>query len=156
MAVTEASVVISLPVREVWGYITDAANLSVWELAVVDATQITDGPMAVGRQWRGTSRLLGIGWKWVGEFTRCDVNKTTAFKSVQGKLAFSNTTCFDEVGDGTRFTYRMESEPGLGQMFGKTLGGRIFGRLAEPIVAAVYRRAVRSRVQNLANVFASA
>lgn len=156
MAVTEASVVISRPVPEVWGYITDAANLSVWEPAVVEATQITDGPVAVGTKWRGASRLLGIGWKWVGEFTRCDVNKTTAFKSVQGKLAFSNTTHFDEVGDGTRFTYRMESEPRLGQMFGNTLGSRIFGRLAEPIVAAVYRRAVRSRVQNLANVLAAA
>jgi hypothetical protein len=41
-------------------------------------------------------------------------------------------------------------------MFGNTLGGRIFGRLAELIVAAVYRRAVRSRVQNLANVLAAA
>ena len=63
MAVTEASVVISRPLREVWGYITDAGNLSVWEPAVVEATQITDGPVAVGTQWRGTFRLLGIGWK---------------------------------------------------------------------------------------------
>ena len=150
MAVTEASVLIARPVKEVWKYLISAGNLSEWEPAVVEATQLTDGPVAVGTQWRGTSRLLGVGWTWVGEFTQCDVNKGTAFKSVQGKLAFSNTTRFEEAQGDTRFTYRMESEPGLGAMFGTGLG-RIAGKLAEPIVAMVYGRALRARLDRLSD-----
>ncbi len=154
MAVSEASVVIACPVGEAWGYITNAANLPVWEPAVVDAAKITEGPAAVGTKWRGTNRVLGLGWKWVGEMTQVDVNKTTEFRSTTGKLGFVATTRFEELDGGTRFTYRLESASGLGEMFGKGVAEKLVGRLLEPIVAAVYRRELRASLDHLADVLA--
>lgn len=130
------------PVKDCWDYIIKAENLSVWEPVVVEATQVTEGPVAVGTQWRGKSSLLGVRFTWLGEFTRCEVNKATAFKSVEGKLAFSNTSTFEEVDGGTRFTYRMDSETGL---------GGIFGKLTDPIVNMAYGRALRASLENLAD-----
>ena len=118
MPVSEASVVIARPVAEAWDYIINADRLAVWEPAVVEAEQITQGPVTVGTQWRGRSSLLGVRFSWVGEFTEVEVNKGTAFKSIESKLAFHNTTRFEEVEGGTRFTYRLESESGLGGIFG--------------------------------------
>ena len=73
-----------------------------------EVTQITDGPVGVGTRWQGTMRFLGIGFTGLVEFTQCELNKATEFKSVESKFGFSCTTTFEEVDSGTRFTYRTE------------------------------------------------
>jgi ligand-binding SRPBCC domain-containing protein len=146
MPVSEASVVIARPPAEVWDYTICADHLAVWEPAVVEAEQITEGPLAVGTRWSGKSSLLGVKFSWIGEFTEVDVNKGTAFKSIDSKVAFSNTSRFEEVEGGTRFTYRLESESGL---------GGIFGKLADPLVNMAYGRALRASLENLADILSA-
>ncbi|HME48085.1 SRPBCC family protein [Mycobacterium sp.] len=146
MPASEASVVIARPVAEAWDYIISADRLAVWEPAVVEAEQITQGPVAVGTRWSGKSSLLGVKFSWVGEFTEVDVNKGTAFRSIESKLVFSNATRFEEAEGGTRFTYRMESESGL---------GGIFGKLADPLVNMAYGRALRASLENLADILSA-
>jgi hypothetical protein len=112
----------------------------------LEADQITEGPVAVGTRWSGKSSLLGVKFSWIGEFTEVDVNRGTAFKSIESKLAFSNTTRFEDVECGTRFTYRLESESGL---------GGIFGKLAGPLVNMACGRALRASLENLADILSA-
>ena len=143
MPAVEASVVIPRPVVEVWEYLTKAENLPVWASVVDKATQITDGPVAVGTQWRGAIGLVGIGFAWLVEITHSELNKAAEFTSVESKLPFTGTITFEEVDGGTRLTYRVESETGF---------GRLFGKLTGPIAAKASRRALRASLENLADV----
>ena len=143
MPAVEASVVIARPVGDVWKYRTKADNLPDWASVIDRATQITDGPVAVGTQWRGAIGLVGIGFTWLVEFTHCELNKATEFTSVESKLAFTCSTTFEEVDGGTRFTCRVESETGFGGLFGKLTG---------PIAAKASSRALRASLENLADV----
>ena len=77
------------------------------------------------------------------EFTGCDLNKATEFKSVESKFGFSCTTTFEDVDGSTRFTYRTETTSGF---------DKIFGKLARPILASTSRRALRANLKNLARV----
>jgi uncharacterized membrane protein len=146
MPAVEASVVIPRPVGDVWEYLTKAENLPVWASVVDKATQITDGPVAVGTQWRGAIGLVGIGFTWLVEITQCELNKAAEFTSVESKLAFTGTITFEEVDGGTRFTYRVESETGFGGLLGKLTG---------PIAAKASRRALRASLENLADVLSA-
>ena len=143
MPLLEASVLIARPAGEVWEYVTTAEHLPVWVPILHEVRQITDGPVGVGTRWQGTMRLLGIGLTGLVEFTQCELNQATEFKSVESKFCFSCTTTFEEVDGGTRFTYRTETASGF---------DGIFGKLAGPIVSGASRRALRASLKNLARV----
>lgn len=143
MPVTEESVVISRPVSEVWDFLTEARNWPSWETSILECEQITDGEIGVGTRWRGVNRLLGKRVDWVTEFTEYEPQKLISGKSVDGKVGFTNTSKLEETDGGTRFTYRLETESGL---------GGIFGKLADPIVSAAYSRVVRASLDNLADL----
>ena len=146
MSALEASVELARPVSEVWDYIARPENLSVWVLGVDEATQVTDGPLAVGTRWRGTFAFLGLGFPLLVECTNCEVNKAVGFKSVEGKLAFSAETTLEKLDDVTRFTYRVRSETGF---------ARVFGKLTGLITAKASSRVLRASLRNLADVLAT-
>lgn len=143
MPTVEQSVVISRPVREVWDYLTTAENWPIWDNATIEAQQITDGPIGAGTQWRGATRILGKRVDWTTEFTEYDAPKRSTAKSVDGPVTFALSTSCDEVEQGTRLTYRLESESGL---------GGVFGRLTDPIVNKAYGRSIQASLDNLADL----
>ncbi len=146
MPVGEASVVIPRPVSVVWDFGINPANLPIYTPGVIECEAITDGPLAVGTRWRGKTRFLVATMKWSGEFTQVEVNKITVFQSIEAPFRFTATTTVAEVDGGTRYTYRMESEPGL---------GGVFGKLAEPVVVKAYERALQSSLENAADILAT-
>jgi len=144
MPVTEESVVIPRPVSEVWDFLIEAHNWPSWESSMLECEQITDGDVEVGTRWRGVSRVLGKRVDWESEFTEYRPLKATTAKSVDGnKVGFSASTKFEEADGGTRLTYRLETESGL---------GGIFGKLADPIVSTAYSRVVRASLDNLSDL----
>ncbi|MFZ2528488.1 MAG: SRPBCC family protein [Rhodococcus sp. (in: high G+C Gram-positive bacteria)] len=143
MPVTEESVVIPRPPSEVWDFLSKAHNWPSWENSILECEQITDGELGVGTRWRGVNRLLGKKVDWVTEFTECEPQKLISGKAVDSKIGFVTTSRLDEADGGTRFTYRLETESGL---------GGIFGKLADPIVAAAYARVVRASLDNLTDL----
>ncbi|MCJ0904700.1 SRPBCC family protein [Rhodococcus sp. ARC_M6] len=143
MPVVEQSVVISRPVAEVWGYLTNADNWPNWENSMVECRQTTDGPLGVGTQWRGVTRILGKRIDWTSEFTEVDVPKVSTAKSVGGPINFTLSTKCEEVEQGTRVLYRLDTESGL---------GGVFGRMADPLVAKIYGRSVQASLENLADL----
>ena len=110
MPTVEQSVEIALPPKDVWEYIAVAENWPNWENSMVECKQITDGPMGVGSRWHGVSRILGKRLEWTSEFTEYDPPRSSKSTSVESPVSFSQTTTCEEVGDGTRVTYRLDSE----------------------------------------------
>ncbi|MDV7240686.1 MULTISPECIES: SRPBCC family protein [Rhodococcus] len=143
MPVTEQSVVIARPPSEVWNYLTVAENWPSWESSIVECEQLTDGDPGVGTRWRGATRILGKRFEWVSEFVEYQPAKAGVSKSVEGQIGFTASTRLEEVDGGTLFTYRVDSDSGL---------GGIFGKLADPIVNKAYSRTVRASLDNLADL----
>ena len=144
MPSTQASVLIARPVAEAWEYIINAGNLASWEPSVVDAEQVTEGPVTVGTQFRGKSSLLGAKFSWIGEFSVVERNVRTAFKSTANIFAFNNSAMFEEIGEAsTRFTYRIEGESGL---------GGLFGTLTDNAVIKAYGRTLRANLESLSEI----
>lgn len=143
MATAQATVVIPRPISVVWDYCSDPDNLAVYLPGVLEAKAITDGPLDIGTRWQGRTRFLGPTLSWQGEFTKVDLNSVLVMESREASFAFTSTTTVDEADDGTRLSYRMDTEPGL---------GGVFGKLAEPVVVRAYTRALRSSLENLVDV----
>ncbi|MFC4602395.1 SRPBCC family protein [Rhodococcus kronopolitis] len=143
MPVIEQSVVINRPAAEVWDYLTVAENWPSWDSATTDCAQVTDGQLGVGSRWRGVNRTLGRRVNWTAEFTDYDPPNSTAAKSVDSDVGFTTATRLEEVDGGTRFTYRIDTETGL---------GGVFGKLADPFVAKAATRTMRSSLDNLADL----
>lgn len=145
MPVVEESVVIVRPPEEVFDYLAKAENLPVWESSIVDAEQLGNDPVGVGTRWRGTSKILGRRFQWTAEITEFDRPVRQSSRSIEGKLSFSVSNVLEPVEGGTRYTYRIDAEAGL---------GGVFGRLADPIVAKAQSRTVRASLDNLAALLA--
>ncbi len=143
MPVIEDSIFIAQPPDVVFEYVSKPENLPEWDSSIVQAEQVGTGPVEVGSRARGMSKILGRRFEWTTEVVELDPPRRASFRSVEGKLNFSVTNVLEPVDGGTRYTYRVEAESGL---------GGIFGRLAEPIVERAQGRTVRANLETLADV----
>jgi uncharacterized membrane protein len=146
MPTTEESVVIARPIKDVWEYLNVPENWPEWESSMLECKQVGEGPIGVGTRLRGVNRVLGRKVEWVSEFTEYDEPHLFKAKSVESKFGFTNSGKLEETDGGTRFTYRLDSETGL---------GGIWGKIADPIVAKAYSRIVRASLDNLAELLAA-
>ena len=146
MPVIEESVTIDRPVADVFSFISDAANAAVFDGSVLHAEQEGAGPIGVGTRWRGATKVLGRSFDWVAEYTECEPDQVVALKAVESKVPFAIRTEFAPQGDGTRLTYRLEADSGLGGFFGK---------IAEPLVVKAQTRTVRANLANLKELMES-
>ncbi|MDV7175262.1 hypothetical protein R4144_18185, partial [Gordonia amicalis] len=69
MPESNASVVVKQPLEKVWEFTTDPENAASYFPGTVELTSLSDGPVAVGTQWKGKTALLGRTMDWRGEYT---------------------------------------------------------------------------------------
>lgn len=145
MPVIEESVFIARPPQDVFDFLIKTENIPVWDSSIVQAEQIGDGPVGVGTRSRGTSKIMGRHFDWVTENTHFDPPKKAAIKSVEGKFDFTITYSLEPERDGTRLTYQIDADSGL---------GGVFGKLADPFVQKAHTRTVRANLETLADLLA--
>ncbi len=109
----------------------------------MEAEQVDSGPMRVGTQWRGVSKILGRRFEWTTEVTELQPPTRAASRAVEGKLRFTVTNTLQQENAGTLYTFRVEADSGL---------GGVFGRLTDPIVEKAQRRTVRANLDTLAEL----
>ena len=143
MPVVEESVFIARSPQEVFDYLTVVENLPVWDSSIMQAEQPDAGPVGVGTRWRGVSKILGRRFEWTTEVTDLQPPTRISSRAVEGKPQFTVTNTLQPENGGTRFTYRVDAESGL---------GGVFGRLADPIVEKAQRRTVRANLDTLAEL----
>lgn len=145
MPVVEESVFIARPPRVVFEFITDPAKIPVWDTSVVAAEQIGNDPIGPGMRTRGTSQIMGRQFDWVTEQTVFEPPTRSVLTSIEGLLTFTVTNTLEAVEGGTRLTYRIDADAGL---------GGVFGRLADPFIEKAQARTMRANLDTLAELLA--
>jgi uncharacterized membrane protein len=145
MPTVEVSVVIAREPEDVFDFLIEAANLPVWDSSVVSTEQLGDDPVRVGTQTKGVSKVLGRSFTWTSELTELERPTLAKYTTIDGPINFVVTNLLEAHQDGTRYTYRIDAESGL---------GGVFGRLADSFIASAQTRTVRANLANLAELLA--
>ncbi len=78
------SIVVNLPIEEIFAYMTDIDNMVEWSSAVIAVRKTSPGAVRVGATFRLTTRFLG---RWVDiayEIVECEPNHLLTLKSIFG------------------------------------------------------------------------
>lgn len=145
MPVVEESVFIARPPEEVFVFITDPAKIPIWDASVVAAEQIGSDPVGLGIRTRGTSKIMGRQFDWITEQTVFEPPTRSVLSSVEGQFTFTVSSTLEPAEGGTRLTYRIDADAGL---------GGVFGRLADPFIEKAQARTVRANLETLAELLA--
>ena len=137
MAKLETSVVINRPIEDVFAYVSNPENESLWQSGVVESSLTSQGPMGVGSTAREVRRFLGRRIETTYELTEYEPNKKLSFKTTSGPISGQGGYSFESVEGDTRVTFLFEAQ----------LGG--FFKLAEPIVNRMARRQMEADSGNL-------
>lgn len=143
MTVVEESVFINRPPEEVFQFLTKTENIPIWDSSVLQAEQVGDAPVGLGTRSRGTSKVLGRQFDWVTENVHFDSPKQSVIRSVEGKFGFTISNVLEPEESGTRLTYRLEVDSGMGGFFGK---------IADPLVQKAHARTIRANLDTLADL----
>ena len=146
MPTIEESVLIERPVCDVFAYMADGNNATVYDASVVLSAREGAGETGVGTRWRGATKVLGRDFGWVSECILFERDRHLTIRAVQGKLPFEIVMTFAPEARGTCFCYRLTVDSGL---------GGVFGKLAEPLVVRSQTRTVRASLATLKELLES-
>jgi uncharacterized membrane protein len=136
----EETVTIEQPIERVWAFVMDESNDPLWQTTLTDVHRLTDGPVGVGTRVSESRRFLGRTIETVWEMTECEAPHVSSIASVKAPFAWQGTYTLEEAGGGTRFTLRMQGNPGG------------FFRIAEPLLERFVRREMAGNLGNLNDV----
>jgi hypothetical protein len=111
MVVVEASAVIDRPVEEVFAFAADFRNDARWRGEVSDLHYLSPDPIAVGSRELETARFFGRTAVTETRLTAFGSPRQLEFEHVSGPYRVRGRRTFEAVPGGTRFTFRLESEP---------------------------------------------
>ena len=140
----EHTVTIDRPIDEVFAFVTDPNNDSLWQAWTLETEQTSEGPVDVGTTLRSTAKMLGRRIEVIMEVTENDPPHRQCVRITSGPIPASG--CYQlEPADGgsTRFTQTFEGE----------VGG--FFRLAEPVVGGVISRQSKTDMATLKDLLES-
>lgn len=139
--VTE-SIVIARPREEVWDFCQDVANTPRWNPMFVHQELVGADAITPGARIHSIARILGKEIESVAEVTEVVAPRLSVLTS-QHPIAINGSYIFDEVPGGTRFTWHLEAEAGL---------GGLFGTLADAIVIRTCQAQLRRALRELARL----
>jgi uncharacterized membrane protein len=123
MVKVETSMVIKRPVEEVFAYMNNHENDTVWQDGVVESEAISEGPLGVGTKLREVRNFLGRRLESTSEITEYEPNSKVAWKATSGPIPLEASMTFEAVEGGTKISVVGEAD--VGGLF----------KLAEPMVA---------------------
>ena len=144
MGVYEHSVEIARPPEEVFAFVTETANYPRWQPSLVEIRPVTRGPLRLGSEAIEVRRFLG---REVETSWRCVEHKPgsrTAIEADDGPVPFRGTFVIERLGDGTRFTWTVETR-GAAARVGGPLVGRATRRELEENTARLKELLERGR-----------
>jgi uncharacterized membrane protein len=132
MVKIEHSLVIARPIDQVFLFLVNPRNNSLWQEGVIESKQISEGPVGVRTRGRDTRKFLGRQVECDYEIVEYEPEEKIRFKSVSGPIQFNGSYTFQSVQQGTRFTFTIEGD--AGRWF--SLMGPLAARLAKKQVEA--------------------
>jgi carbon monoxide dehydrogenase subunit G len=137
MTKVERSIVIDRPVAEVWDYVNDPAKDVTWQSTLLEAEQLTDGPVGVGTRVREVRQFLGIRVQTVWEFSEYEPMSRSSIVSVSGPVPLKGSYALESQNGGTKLKVTGE------------LDAHGLFKLAEPVFARMTGRELESNLGHL-------
>ena len=88
---------------------------------------------------------MGRRFHWSTEATEFDPPNRVVNTAVDGPMKFQVALILEPVDGGTKLTYRVDAETGL---------GGVFGKLADPLIERAQGRTIRANLESLAELLA--
>ena len=128
MSKVETSIIINRPLEEVFAYLSDLRNASQWQSGVLEVRQTPESPVGIGTKVTLVRKFLGRKVGMTSEIVEYEPNMKLTFKSTSGPVPNEGSYLFESTVEGTKFTARIEVQPGG------------FFALAEPVFARMLSR----------------
>ena len=112
MVKIEHSLVIARPIDQVFLFLVNPSNNSLWQEGVIESRQISEGPVDVGTRGRDIRKFLGRQIECDYEIVEYEPKEKIRFKSISGSIQFKGSYTFQSVEQGTRFTFTIEGSAG--------------------------------------------
>ncbi len=135
----EQSAEIQRPIGEIYGFLSDLENWSLWQPDLRESEQISRRSMEMGATFRQTLDIKGKRVKLLCEVTGYEPNEKLSFACDREDVSLALDFALEPVDDGTRLTVR-----GEGRLSG-------FYSLLEPLVDREANEQVKTNLHNLKN-----
>jgi carbon monoxide dehydrogenase subunit G len=103
---------IDRPVKDVFAFITNPANMSKWNSAVVSMEQITPGAVGVGTKFKNIGEMMGRRIEGEMEVIAFEPDSKYGFQMNAGPMQVNVTLTFKTVGTGTKLSLNAQGNPG--------------------------------------------
>jgi Predicted integral membrane protein len=130
MAHAEGSITINRPVKEVFDFILDGRNSTLWRPSVLDVQLMPGNPLGVGAIFK--QGLKGPGGRIDGDYeiVECKPNELIRFQVITGPARPTGTYLFKSMDDSTQVKFILDFQPkGLAKlmdgMINKSMKGEV-------------------------------
>jgi len=137
LSVSELSIFINRPPKDVFDYISNPANNNQWQSNTEFAEWISDGSPSVGSTFKMVVNNFGRKTETEVEITSWAPPHQMSTKSVNGPLLLEGKTVLTVQGDGTLVTYASHV----------IISG--FFKIAESLVSKMFRKGFEANLTNL-------
>jgi hypothetical protein len=135
-----ASTMTAVPREEVARYVMDHRHDPVWIGGISESELLGEPPIAVGSRLRRIASFMGKRIEYVNEVTRLDEGKMLEMRSVKNPFPMVVTYAFEDAGDGTRASVRVQGDPSA------------LYRIASPLMSRIVKRSVQADVDRLKTI----
>ena len=132
-----ASETIAAPRDEVAAFVVDHRNDTRWIGGISESELLGEGPLGVGSDVHRVASFMGKKIEYVNRVEELEPGRRLVMRSIRSPIPMTVTYAFEDDGDGTRTSVRVQGEPGA--MY----------RVAGPILSRQVRRSVANDLRTL-------
>jgi len=123
---------IDKPVKDVFAFITNPANMSKWNSAVVSLEQITPGEVGLGTKFKSVGEMMGRRIEGEMQVVAFEPDSKYGFQMDAGPVQVNVTLNFKTVGTGTKLSLNAQGNPGgLFKLAEGVMQGRVKSMMEE-------------------------
>jgi len=123
---------IDKPVKDVFAFVTNPANMSKWNSAVVSLEQITPGAVGMGTKFKNVGEMMGRRIEGEMEVIAFEPDSKYGFQMNAGPVQVNVTLGFKTVGTGTKLSLNAQGNPGgLFKLAEPVMQGRVKSMMEE-------------------------
>ena len=128
----DLGVLIDRPVPDVFAFVSNPANMSKWNSAVVKLEQITPGAVGVGTKFKSMGELMGRQIEGEMQVMEYEPDTKCGFQVNAGPMQMNLNMSFKTVGTGTKVSLNAQGNPaGFFKLAEGVMAGRIKSLMEE-------------------------
>ena len=123
---------IDKPVKDVFAFVTNPANMPKWNSAVVSMEQITPGAVGLGTKFKNVGEMMGRRIEGEMQVVAFEPDIKYGFQMNAGPVQVNVTLSFKTVGTGTKLSLNAQGNPGgLFKLAEPVMQGRVKSMMEE-------------------------